>query len=210
MAVQSFTSDFLAETQRLIQGLSVEEIESMVEVIASTRDSGGRIFFAGSGGGAGHSIHAAADFRNLARCEATAVGENVAELTALINDHSWGESYRLSLQNSRLESKDCLFVFSVGGGSIVSEVSLNLVHAITYAKEKHAAIVGVVGRDGGFLREEATASLLVPMGNSDWVTAQVEAIQALVWHLLVMHPRLFGNTPKWESISTAHFATHSK
>ena len=148
----SFSRAFLADSIKILDQLDDGEIEAMVEQVRLTRERGGRIFFCGSGGGAGHASHAACDFRKLARVESYAVTDNVSELTARINDEGWDSSYAEWLKTSKLSDRDCLFVFSVGGGSLDRSISVNLVRAMETAQAAGASIVGVAGRDGGELR----------------------------------------------------------
>ena len=200
MSDQSFTSAFIAESIEILRGLSVEEVDAAIALLAQTRRRGGRVFFCGSGGGAGHASHATCDFRKLAGFEAYSVSDNVSELTARVNDDGWDSSYANWLAGSRINGKDCLVVFSVGGGDEARGVSANLVNAIHKAREVGASVTGVVGRDGGALRRLADACILVPTVIPSNVTAQTESMQALLWHLMVMHPDLLAATPKWESM----------
>jgi D-sedoheptulose 7-phosphate isomerase len=197
----SYVQDFLKESGEILKSLNTEDIESMAAVLAEVKQQGGRLFFAGSGGGAGHASHATADFRKIAGMEAYSVSDNVSELTARINDESWDVSYSNWLKGSRIGPRDCLFVFSVGGGNSDRNVSMNLVNAIDHAIGVGASVVGVVGRDGGHLRKVATASICVPNPTSANVTTQTEGFQALMWHLLVTHPRMQSASPMWESIT---------
>jgi D-sedoheptulose 7-phosphate isomerase len=177
-----------------------DDIESVVKVLSSARDRGGRLFLAGSGGGAGHASHATCDFRKLCQFEAYCITDNVSELTARTNDDGWDSSYSNWLRASRVNSKDCLLVFSVGGGSIEPPVSVNLVNTIQLAKEVGASVVGIVGRDGGALRQLADASILIPTIEPKFVTPQAEGLQALMWHLIVSHPSLAASEAKWEGL----------
>jgi D-sedoheptulose 7-phosphate isomerase len=158
------------------------------------------VFFLGVGGGAGHASHAVCDFRKIGGMEAYAPSDNVSELTARINDDGWDTAYANWLRGSRISCKDLVFVFSVGGGDAQRNVSANLVRALQCAKEAGAKICGVVGRDGGFTAQVADACALVRVANPATVTPHTEAFQALVWHLLVSHPRLKAAEMKWESI----------
>ncbi len=195
----SFSRSFLDDSRLILERIDDADIEAVVRVLASTRDAGGRLFFCGSGGGAGHSSHAACDFRKLAHLESYSVTDNVSELTARVNDEGWDSSYAEWLRASRLGERDCLFVFSVGGGSVERNISTNLVRAMQLAREVGAAIVGVAGRDGGELRRCATACVVIPELDPRFVTPQTEGLQALVWHLVVSHPSLASATAKWES-----------
>ncbi len=197
----TFARTFLDDTIAILEQVAHDDVEAVVDVIRTTRDAGGRMFFCGSGGGAGHASHAACDFRKLANVEAYSVSDNVSELTARVNDEGWDSSYAEWLRASRIGASDCLFVFSVGGGDADRGVSANLVNAITLAEQVGATIVGVVGRDGGTLRQRASASVLIPTATADSVTAQTEGLQAVIWHLIVSHPKLCASTPRWESLS---------
>jgi D-sedoheptulose 7-phosphate isomerase len=198
---QPYSRRFVADTIRILEQVPTADVERIVEVLADTRARGGRLFFCGSGGGAGHASHAACDFRKLAAIESYSVSDNVSELTARINDEGWDGAYAAWLEVSRLSALDCLFVFSVGGGDAERRISVNLVEAIELARARGASVVGIVGRDGGHLAKVADAAIVVPPLASADVTAQTEGLQALFWHLIVTHPHLRANTPKWESVA---------
>jgi D-sedoheptulose 7-phosphate isomerase len=140
------------------------------------------------------------DFRKLAGFEAYAPTDNVSELTARVNDEGWDTVFVTWLSGSRLRAEDGIFVLSVGGGSAEKNISTNVVRALKYAKEVGATIVGIVGRDGGYTGTVAEACVIVPTVNPETVTPHTEAFQAVVWHLLVSHPRLKKATTKWESM----------
>lgn len=199
--MSAYTEDFLSESIAILEQLDRADIDAVVEVLAATKSRGGRVFFAGSGGGAGHASHATADFRKIGSFEAYSVSDNVSELTARVNDESWDSSYSEWLKGSRINDNDCLFVFSVGGGDADKGISANLVQAVDTALAVGASVVGVVGRDGGHLRRVATASILIPTIDPSHVTYQVEGFQAMMWHLIIGHPVLEGATPMWESVS---------
>jgi len=196
----SFSSRFLEETARIAASLDPEAIERLAGLLAQVRDRGGRLFFLGVGGGAAHASHAVNDFRKLAGFEAYAPTDNVAELTARINDEGWASALAAWLAESRLGRGDGVFVFSVGGGSVERNVSPPLVRALEYAHAAGATIVGIVGRDGGFTAEVADACIIVPVVSAERVTPHTEAFQAVLWHLLVSHPSLQRAPGKWESL----------
>lgn len=196
----TFTQHFLADTTAVLADINPNDVEAVVATIRRTRDRGGRLFLCGSGGGAGHASHAACDFRKLVDVEAYSVTDNVSELTARINDDGWDTSYANWLRVSDLRQGDCLFVFSVGGGSVEPPVSVNLVNAVQLARDVGADVVGIIGRDGGAVRDLASASILIPQVDPGLVTPQTEGLQALFWHLIVSHPDLAANTAKWEGI----------
>jgi len=195
----SYTEQHLREVADIVAQLDREAIERVVNVLASTRTRGGRLFFLGVGGSAGNCSHAVNDFRKLAGFEAYAPTDNVSELTARTNDEGWDTVFATWLAGSRLRREDAVFVFSVGGGSLEKNISPNLVKALDYAKQVGASVVGVVGRDGGHTAKVADACVIVPTVNPETVTPHAEAFQAVVWHLLVSHPALKAAATKWES-----------
>jgi D-sedoheptulose 7-phosphate isomerase len=195
----SYARRHLDEAKRVLDQLDTDAIERVADILHAVRERGGRLFFLGVGGSAANCSHAVNDFRKIAGFEAYAPTDNVSELTARTNDDGWTSVFAEWLRGSRLRAEDGVFVFSVGGGDAARNVSANLVAALQLARERGAAIVGVVGRDGGYTREVADASVLIPTVNDATVTPHAEAFQAVVWHLLVSHPKLKRVETKWES-----------
>jgi len=199
--LSSFSVSFLAEVGEIASRLDTESIEKAVALLAAVRERSGRLFVIGVGGSAANASHAVNDFRKIVGIEAYAPTDNVAELTARINDHGWASAFASWLEVSRLNARDAILVFSVGGGSLEKNVSPNIVAALDYAKKIGATIVGIVGRDGGYTAKVADACILIPVIHPDRITPHTEAFQAVVWHLLVSHPALQRTSTHWESIS---------
>jgi D-sedoheptulose 7-phosphate isomerase len=195
----SFVQQYLEETQKIVSLLDAGALEKMVDELARVRQRGGRLFILGVGGSAANASHAVNDFRKICGFECYAPSDNVSELTARTNDEGWGTVFSEWLKGSRLNSKDALLIFSVGGGNLEKNVSTNLVSAIQLAKQVGASILGIVGRDGGYTAKEATTCVIIATVNPDHVTPHSEAFQAVVWHLFVSHPKLKVNPTKWES-----------
>jgi D-sedoheptulose 7-phosphate isomerase len=199
MSEKTFAQQFLAEAAEVVARLDAANIEKIVELMAASRAAGGRLFILGVGGSAANASHAVNDFRKLCGIEAYAPTDNVSELTARTNDEGWASVFEGWLKTSRLRAQDLVLVFSVGGGDVERNVSPNLVAALQYAKKAGAKIAGVVGRDGGYTAKVADACVIVPTVNPAHVTPHSETFQAVVWHLLVSHPRLKTQATKWES-----------
>jgi D-sedoheptulose 7-phosphate isomerase len=194
-----FSRQFLQEVQQVAAQLDPDAIERAVDELASVRERGGRLFILGVGGSAANASHAVNDFRKICGFECYAPTDNVSELTARANDDGWASIFAEWLKGSRLQARDGLLIFSVGGGNLEKNVSPNLVAAIQLAQQVGASVVGVVGRDGGYTAKAANACVLVPVVNPEHVTPHSEAFQAVVWHLLVSHPKLKVGQTKWES-----------
>jgi D-sedoheptulose 7-phosphate isomerase len=200
----SYTAQYLEEATQILGQIDHKPIERMLELLTEVRRQKGRIFFLGVGGGAGNASHAVNDFRKIAGIESYAPTDNVSELTARINDDGWDTAYTNWLQGSHLRQQDAVFVFSVGGGDAERNISSNLVNALRFAQQVGAKICGVVGRDGGFTARVSDACLIVPTVDPETVTPHTESFQAVIWHLLVSHPRLKATEMKWESLQPAH------
>ena len=196
----SFSKQFLSEAKQVIDGLDVDAIEAVANILAATRSSGGRLFILGVGGSAANASHAVNDFRKIAGIEAYAPTDNVSELTARTNDEGWATVFESWLKVSRLKPEDALLIFSVGGGNLEKNVSPNLVAALQLAKSVGAKITGIVGRDGGYTATVAAACVIVTTVNPARTTPHAEAFQAVVWHCIVSHPVLKQAETKWESV----------
>ena len=170
-----------------------------MELLASVRERGGRLFVLGVGGSAANASHAVNDFRKIAGLECYAPTDNVSELTARTNDEGWSTVFAEWLKGSRLNDKDALLILSVGGGNLEKNVSPNLVAALQLAKERGASVLGIVGRDGGYTAKVADVAIVIPTVNPNNTTPHSEAFQAVVWHLFVSHPKLKVAQTKWES-----------
>jgi D-sedoheptulose 7-phosphate isomerase len=196
----TYAKQYLDEAVEILGRLDQTTIERTVDLLLELRERSGRLFLLGVGGGAGHASHAVCDFRKIAQIEAYSPSDNVSELTARVNDDGWESCYANWLRGCHLNNADMVFVFSVGGGDATKNVSANLVRALDHAREVGATICGVVGRDGGYTAQLADACVLVPVVNPSTITAHTESFQALVWHLLVSHPKLRAAEMKWESL----------
>ena len=196
----SFAADFLQETTKILAALDTGAIEAVAQGLAEVRERGGRLFILGVGGSAGHAGHAVNDFRKICAFEAYAPTDNVSELTARTNDEGWETVFEAWLKGSRIGTRDGLLIFSVGGGDKEKNVSVNLIRAIDAAKAVGAAVYGIVGRNGGYTKANATACVVVPPLYPDRITPHTEGLAAVIWHLLVSHPALKVAGTKWESV----------
>ena len=196
----NFIESYIAETKEILNKLDVIAIEKTIDVLAQTRERGGRLFVLGVGGSAANASHAVNDFRKIVGIETYAPTDIVSELTARANDDGWASVFRGWLEGSRINANDAVMVFSVGGGDLEKNVSPNLVLALQLAREVGAKIVGVVGRDGGYTGQVADACVIIPTIHLEHITPHTEAFHSIVHHLLVTHPRLKAAQTKWESV----------
>lgn len=191
------SQSYFRQVQEIAQEIDTDKVERLVAELVALRARGGRLFVLGVGGSAANASHAVNDFRKLCGIETYAPTDNVSELTARTNDEGWETVFTGWLKISRLSAEDAVLVFSVGGGNLEKNVSVNLLHALELAKERGAKILGVVGRDGGHAAKIGDEVVIVPIVDSNLITPHTEAFQAVVWHCLVSHPDLQENATKW-------------
>jgi D-sedoheptulose 7-phosphate isomerase len=192
---------YLQEAIKVIEKIDQNKIKGIVKSLIELRQRGGRLFFLGVGGRAANASHAVNDLRKICGIEAYTPTDNVSELTARTNDSGWESVFVDWLRGSKLTAKDGIFILSVGGGNLEKNISVNLIHALNYAREIGAKIFGIVGRDGGFTAKVADACVIVPTVNPEAITSHTESFQNLLLHLIVSHPDLKISEMKWESVS---------
>ena len=198
----SYVSKYFNEAITILNQVDQSKVEDMINLLLDVRSNNGRLFFLGVGGSAGNCSHAVNDFRKIGGFEAYSPIDNVSELTARTNDEGWDTVFCEWLKGSKLSDKDCLIIFSVGGGNKEKNISANLVYALEYSKEIGSKIIGIVGRDGGYTASVADSCIIIPTQAPDTITPHAESFQAVIWHLIVSDPRIMQMKNKWESVST--------
>ena len=188
---------FIEDSSKILKILEKKTILKAIKIIKNCRDRKGRIFFTGSGGGAGHASHATNDFRKICNIESYCITDNVSELTARINDDGWNTSYSNWLKVSNFSNKDILFVFSVGGGNEKKKISMNLIESMKLARKKKAKIISIVGKENGYASRISDACIKIPNVNKKHITPLTEGFQSVIWHLIVSHSLLQINKTKW-------------
>lgn len=198
--MSDFSLIYFRNIAQIAELIDTQLIDDIVDDLYLLRERGGRLFLLGVGGSAANCSHAVNDFRKLCGIEAYTPTDNVSELTARTNDEGWNTVFSTWLAVSRANENDAVFVFSVGGGDEVNNVSPNIVCALDEAKKRGLRIYGIVGRRGGYTKKTGDLVVLIPTINPDCVTPHAEAFQAVIWHCIVSHPKLQCNAAKWESL----------
>jgi D-sedoheptulose 7-phosphate isomerase len=191
------TTTYLQETAELALALDAVQIERLTDAIVRVREQRGRLFLLGVGGSAANCSHAVNDFRKLCSVEAYAPTDNVAELTARVNDEGWDGAFAAWLQASKLNPNDAILVLSVGGGDESRGISVNLIRAIEFARSTGSAVLAILGRPDGFAALHADVAVVLPASAPTRLTPHAEAFQAVIWHCLVSDPRLQTSSTTW-------------
>jgi D-sedoheptulose 7-phosphate isomerase len=188
---------YFAEMGNICAKIDKKKVNELVHALVQLRVDEGRLFLLGVGGGAANASHACNDFRKLCNIEAYCPSDNVSELTARTNDEGWHTTFEEWLRTSNLCEKDALLIFSVGGGSVEPEVSLNIVNAIDLAKTKKAKVFGIVGKKQGYTAKKADICIIIPNVNTKHITPHTETMQMAVLHCLVSHTYLQFHSTRW-------------
>jgi D-sedoheptulose 7-phosphate isomerase len=194
----NYISKYLNETKKILNNIEKNNIYKIVDYLKKLKKKKGRIFFLGVGGSAANCSHAVNDFRKICKIECYTPTDNVAEITARTNDEGWDVVFVNWLKISNLKEHDILFIFSVGGGNIKKNISINLIEAIKYGKSKKCKIIGIVGKKNGYTAKNSDVCLIIPEVSSENITPHAEEFQSIIWHLLVSHPHLKDNNFKYK------------
>jgi D-sedoheptulose 7-phosphate isomerase len=193
----SFSDQFFDEVVTIASSIDKNKIEVMVKELVKLRANKGRLFIIGVGGSAGNASHMANDVRKLCNIEAYCPTDNVPELTARTNDEGFHTVFDRYLAVSNFNSKDAVFILSVGGGDIEKNVSVGIINAAQFAKANGGKVFGIVGKKDGYTAKNADVCVVVPVAEPKRVTPHSEAFQAVVWHCIVSNPALQENSTKW-------------
>ena len=193
----NFTNNYFNSVNNSIENLDKKKIDKFITMLDITRSKNGRLFIIGVGGSAGNASHAVNDFRKLCNIDAYTPIDNVSEITAKTNDEGFETIFDSYLKLCKFSQKDMLMTFSVGGGNLKKNVSINIIKAIKYAKKKRGKTVCIVGRADGYAHKNSDLSILIKVKDKKLVTPIAETFQVMLWHLFVSHPRLQKNRTKW-------------
>ncbi len=190
-------NNFFENINFTLSKLDKNRINDTIKLLKKIRNNQGRLFIIGIGGSAGNASHAVNDFRKLCNIDAYTPVDNISEITARTNDEGFETIFDTYLKLSKINNKDMLLIFSVGGGNLKKKVSTNIIKAIKFVKKKKTKIVSIVGRNDGYAYKNSDIKILIRVKDKKFVTPISETFQALIWHLFVSHPDLQTKKTKW-------------
>jgi D-sedoheptulose 7-phosphate isomerase len=188
MENRGFVQDYLTETKRVADLISVDEVDRAVEVLLQAWKGGSRVFTCGNGGSASTATHFACDLAKTVAppgkrgLKAECLNDNIPLVLALVNDEGFDNLYSEQLM-TRAQQGDVLVCISVHGGSGEDKAgawSQNLLKAMAYVSEIGGKTIGLCGFDGGAMKDLADVSVLVPVDS----TPQVESFHLVLEHLI--------------------------
>ena len=108
----NYSKTFLNSILKITTQIDHKKIDKLALEILRIKKNYGRLFFLGVGGSAANCSHAVNDFRKICNVEAYSPMDNVAELTARINDEGWNSSLSEWLKVSKLKKRTLYLFFS--------------------------------------------------------------------------------------------------
>lgn len=192
-----FQKDFFSKLIEEIKKIELNKIEKIVNLLSRLRNRKGRLYIIGIGGSAANASHAVNDFRKLCSIDALSPIDNFSEFTATTNDQGFDNAFTESLKTSRISKKDVLMVLSVGGGDERRKSSIGIIKAIKLAKSKGVKIVSFTGKKNGYAGLNSDINISLSESKQKYLTPFAEAIQPVIWHCLVSHPKLQSKRTFW-------------
>ena len=150
--------DYIEREVQVLRALSVEEIDTLLNILLAAYERDASIYIMGNGGSAATASHFCCDFNKgvsgglKKKFRFISLTDNVPTILALANDVGYEDIFALQLENV-LEPDDVVIGISGSGNSP------NVLKAIEYANAVGSVTVGITGYDGGKLRKLARHSV---------------------------------------------------
>lgn len=175
---------YCSELIATINNLTSKDLNTIVNILWDAYKENKKIYVIGNGGSAATASHYVCDFAKGTavpgekRLKIMSLTDNVAHMTAISNDISYNEVFKEQLENL-LEPGDILICISASGNSP------NLVQAVNYANSINVTTIGILGFNGGRVKELTTTNIVVDNFNY----GQVEDIHLILGHVLSQYFR---------------------
>lgn len=156
----------------------LKSVESIVDEIVKTFNSGGKVFFCGNGGSAADAQHLAAELSGRFYIDrpalyAEALHVNTSYITAISNDYGYDIIYSRLIEGFTKKG-DILIGISTSGNS------KNVVNALIKAKELDVLTISLTGNNGGKMKEISDYNINIPTTE----TPRIQECHILLGHII--------------------------
>ena len=167
-----------ADLKRTVADTLSGDILEAANCIKACLQKGGKLILMGNGGSAGDSQHIAAELIGRFKKErkaipAIALTVDTSSLTALGNDYGFETIFERQLE-ALAQKNDAVIGISTSGNSE------NVVRALKKANALGAETIGLVGNDGGKIKEVANLSIVIPSND----TARIQEVHITIGHII--------------------------
>lgn len=173
--------NYLKTTRELIDSLDFETLQKIINRIKITRYSyTNKILIAGNGGSATTASHFAEDLNGTKKFKAISLCNDIGFITATANDFDYDYIFKRQLEYL-YNNGDILIVISASGNSN------NLIDAVDYINNKNGLTIGLLGFDGGLLKNRCQMSLVFesPIG----MYGSIEDLHLITTHIITEYFR---------------------
>jgi len=181
VGLEQFSKGYLGKISKLLEQLDVSKIKEFVEELEKARKNQNTVFFVGNGGSAATASHMVNDLGIGARTntgssiKVLALTNNVSVMTAIANDNGYNNIFLNQIQ-VHYRPGDKLVVISASGNSS------NVVAVAEWVKKKGGVVIGLLGFDGGRLKEISDIPIIVKTEKGEY--GPVEDIHMIIGHLI--------------------------
>jgi len=188
MAGLEYIEKFIDGCHSILNALSREDIDAVVNVLYRAWQEEKRVFIMGNGGSASTASHFACDLskwtiaEDKKRFKVIGLTDNIPLMSAWINDAGFENLFAEQMKN-HFQPGDIVIGISVHGGSgkdRAGQWSQNLIKAMETAKENGGITIGFSGFDGGIMKNIAQYCIVVPFNT----TPHVESFHVVLEHLI--------------------------
>jgi D-sedoheptulose 7-phosphate isomerase len=176
--------NYFAELEQMMREISLPHLQRVLQLLERAYHDGHRIFIMGNGGSAATASHFALDLAKntiipgMPRLKAISLTDHVPLITAWSNDTAYEHIFAEQLANL-IEPGDVAVGISSSGNS------LNVINALLLARRSRAYTIGLLGAQGGRIKELVDAYVLAPGKNIE----EEEDAHMILSHIITRHMR---------------------
>lgn len=173
----------IAEHVQVLQQVEslLQPIEQATDLIKTAFSHGNKVMACGNGGSASDAQHFASELTGRFEMDrkgfaAFSLTTDTSALTAIGNDYGFNRIFARQLESIG-HRDDVLLVISTSGNSD------NLLETVAQAKKQQIKTIGLLGRDGGKLKDHVDVSIVVD-GNR---TSRIQEAHIFILHFICQH-----------------------
>lgn len=155
-------TNYFGRVKQTIDKVSVEDLNTVLNLLNKARDENHLVFICGNGGSASTASHYCCDFNKgvsssqSSKFRFVCLSDNIPTMMAYANDFDWEEIFVGPLRNLFTPGD---YVIGISG----SGNSSNVIKALQFANENGGVSIGITGYDGGIIKQISHYNLHVPV-----------------------------------------------